>query len=68
MSPSATEYARSGDISTAYQVVGDASIDLVLVTHPVRQARHGAVRSVSEVATLEERIDVHAVIPAGPGP
>src|ERR687892_282896 len=31
MSPPSTQYARSGDASIAYQVVGDGPIDLVLV-------------------------------------
>jgi len=33
-----TRYARSGDYSIAYQVVGDAPLDLVLV----RGAPHGS--------------------------
>jgi hypothetical protein len=31
MTPPETRYARSGDVSIAYQVVGDGPFDLVLV-------------------------------------
>jgi len=39
--PPQTDYARSGEVSIAYQVVGDGSLDLVFVpgfiSHPVLQ-------------------------------
>ena len=46
-----TRYARSGDVNIAYQVVGDASRDLVLVPGWVTYVRHvrPAVRVPSRV-------------------
>ena len=56
MSPPPTQYAKSGDASIAYQVVGDGPIDLVLVlgftTHLELQWESPRVRSLLRAAQL----------------
>ena len=66
MKPPKTQYARSGDFSIAYQVVGDGPLDLVHVpglvshldhawTHPEVRALHAPVASFARVILYDKR-------------
>src|SRR3989304_288993 len=59
------EYARNGDVSIAYQVIGDGPIDLLLApftnnleyawTHPLWPRAYGRLASFSRLVSLDKR-------------
>jgi hypothetical protein len=61
-----TRYARSGDISVAYQTMGHRSIDLILILVPVENGRYLAAQ-IPEAMYLEYADGAHSFL-EGDGP